>query len=104
MGFSKIIILVLTPGIISATRNIASETIVSEMENATNACEDGWLLIPGKGCFYFDFENSMDWFTAEQHCQYLGGYLPENVDSELEENLVEYILLNGGEDVIDPTL
>jgi len=43
----------------------------------------------------------MDWFAAEQHCQYLGGYLPENVDSELEEILEEYILLNGGEDVID---
>jgi len=53
MGFSLIIILVLTPGIISATQKITSETIVSEMENATNACEDGWLLIPGKRLLLF---------------------------------------------------
>merc|ERR1712126_351324 len=101
MGFSIIMILVFTPGIISATQKITREILVSEMENATNACGDGWLLIPGEGCFYFDLENEMDWFIAEQHCQELGGYLPENVDSQLEEILVEYTLLIGGEDIID---
>jgi len=82
---------------INCIGNGPSEKVISGIENATSSCDDGWLLVPGYGCFLFDMENKLDWLRAQAYCQVLGGYLPEKIDSDLQEFLIEYTLLISGE-------
>merc|ERR1712136_694571 len=96
-----LILLIFTPNIIYGMENVLIGRMKGEFLNATMACDDGWLLIPGQGCFLFDLDNKMFWMEAQVHCEKMGGYLPENLDSELEEILIEYTLLIGGGDTTD---
>merc|ERR1712136_107424 len=92
-----ILLLILTPNISFGKAKFSEPKMISGIQNATNTCDIGWQLIPDNGCFLFDLSNTMDWEDAQVYCEDLGGYLPENIDSELEEILEEEIrLISGG--------
>jgi len=91
-----IFLLNFTSYLVNGQESDARTKMMAEIENATSACDAGWLLIPGQGCFLFDLENEMEWMEAQVYCEDQGGYLPELIDNELEEILVEYSLLIGG--------
>jgi len=96
-SFILVIIWIVLLDAINCIGNSPTETVISGMENATSACDNGWLLVPGYGCFLFDLENRMDWLSAQKYCENQGGHLPEKIDSDLEEVLIEYTVLFSGE-------
>lgn len=79
---------------------ILRSEIICCQENTTNSCENDWILIPGHGCFLFELERKLDMMEAQVYCENNGAFLPEMIDDELEEILVEYAIQIGDEDSV----
>ena len=44
-------------------------------------CDPGWLGFKGR-CYYFEFENPLEWVDAEDQCVAYGGHLVSMLDAE----------------------
>ncbi|XP_059086642.1 lectin BRA-3-like [Tigriopus californicus] len=50
-------------------------------------CKDGWTLLKGYGCYFFDGEESLTWEEAREFCLTQDGSLVQ-IESETEEVLI----------------
>lgn len=64
---------------------------VDIQNESTISCDDDWFPLPGHDSCYLFKNETMTWNEAKDFCEEKGGYLPENIDEDLEDYLEFYI-------------